>query len=118
MSSHLSQAEARRQVAAAERIVIKVGSALLSDPDAGLSHDTISSWCRDIVELLAAGKQILLVSSGAVAEGVARLGWNLRPTDLPRLQAAAAVGQMGLVQAYETAFAEYARHTAIVLLSR
>ena len=117
MSIHLSQAEARRQVAAAERIVIKVGSALLSDPDSGLSHDTISSWCRDIVELLAAGKQILLVSSGAVAEGVARLGWKQRPTDLPRLQAAAAVGQMGLVQAYEAAFAEHARHTAIVLLT-
>ncbi len=117
MSVRLSEVEARRQVAAAERIVIKIGSSLLSDPDTGLSHDSITRWCSDIVGLMNRGKQVLLVSSGAVAEGVARLGWNPRPTDLPRLQAAAAVGQMGLVQAYETAFAEHARHTAIVLLT-
>ncbi|MCZ6659682.1 MAG: glutamate 5-kinase [Gammaproteobacteria bacterium] len=117
MSERLDEVEARRQVAAAERIVIKIGSSLLSDPETGLSHDNITRWCRDIVGLMNKGKQVLLVSSGAVAEGVARLGWNPRPTDLPRLQAAAAVGQMGLVQAYETAFAEHARHTAIVLLT-
>ena len=112
-----TEEQARRQLIAAKRIVVKVGSSLLTDPRSGLSHDNIDGWCNQLVELSAKGKQPLLVSSGAVAEGMARLGWHRRPADLPRLQAAAAVGQMGLVQAYETAFARHGRHTAMVLLT-
>ncbi len=113
----LTEEQARRQVAAAKRIVCKIGSSLLTDPREGLSRANIEGWCDQLVELLARGRQPLLVSSGAVAEGIARLGWRKRPRDLPRLQAAAAVGQMGLVQAYETAFARHGRHTAMVLLT-
>ncbi len=113
----LTEEQARRQVGAAKRIVCKIGSSLLTDPREGLSRANIEGWCDQLVELLARGRQPLLVSSGAVAEGIARLGWRKRPRDLPRLQAAAAVGQMGLVQAYETAFARHGRHTAMVLLT-
>lgn len=113
----LTEEQARAQVAAAQRIVVKIGSSLLTDPLAGLCRANIESWCSQLVELSSAGKRGLLVSSGAVAEGVARLGWRGRPADLPRLQAAAAVGQMGLVQAYETAFARHDKHTAMVLLT-
>ena len=112
-----TEEQARRKVADAKRIVIKIGSSLLTDPASGLAHAEIEGWCNQLVELSAAGRQPLIVSSGAVAEGVARLGWPGRPADLPRLQAAAAVGQMGLVQAYESAFARRGRHTAMVLLT-
>ena len=114
---NLTEEQARRKVADAKRIVIKIGSSLLTDPESGLAHAEIEGWCNQLVELSAAGRQPLIVSSGAVAEGVARLGWPGRPADLPRLQAAAAVGQMGLVQAYESAFARRGRHTAMVLLT-
>ncbi|MCY4563035.1 MAG: glutamate 5-kinase [Gammaproteobacteria bacterium] len=113
----MAEEQARRKVADAKRIVIKIGSSLLTDPASGLAHAEIDRWCNQLVELSAAGRQPLIVSSGAVAEGVARLGWPGRPADLPRLQAAAAVGQMGLVQAYESAFARRGRHTAMVLLT-
>ena len=113
----VTEEQARRKVADAKRIVIKIGSSLLTDPASGLAHAEIEGWCNQLVELSAAGRQPLIVSSGAVAEGVARLGWPGRPADLPRLQAAAAVGQMGLVQAYESAFARRGRHTAMVLLT-
>ena len=113
----LTEEQARRQVADAKRIVIKIGSSLLTDPASGLARAEIDGWCNQLVELSAGGRQPLIVSSGAVAEGVARLGWPGRPADLPRLQAAAAVGQMGLVQAYESAFARHGRHTAMVLLT-
>ena len=112
-----ARGEARRQVAAAKRIVVKIGSSLLTDPAAGLSHASIRGWCTQLAELSAEGRQPLLVSSGAVAEGVVRLGLPGRPADLPGMQAAAAVGQMGLMQAYETAFARHGRHTAMVLLT-
>ena len=108
---------ARRQVAAANLAVIKIGSSLLTDPEAGTAHANIRHWCGEIVAELNRGRRILLVSSGAVAEGVARLDWRRPPSDLPNLQAAAAVGQMGLVGAYESAFAEHDRHTALVLLT-
>lgn len=113
----LTEEQARRKVADAKRIVVKIGSSLLTDPASGLAHAEIDGWCNQLVELCAGGSQPLIVSSGAVAEGVARLGWPGRPADLPRLQAAAAVGQMGLVQAYESAFARHGRHTAMVLLT-
>ena len=112
-----AEEQARKKVADAKRIVVKIGSSLLTDPASGLAHAEIDGWCNQLVELCAGGRQPLIVSSGAVAEGVARLGWPGRPADLPRLQAAAAVGQMGLVQAYESAFARHGRHTAMVLLT-
>ena len=113
----LSEEQVRRQVAGAKRFVVKIGSSLLTDPASGLARAAIDGWCNQLAELSAAGRRPLIVSSGAVAEGVARLGWPGRPADLPRLQAAAAVGQMGLVQAYESAFSRHGRHTAVVLLT-
>ncbi len=101
----------------ARRVVVKVGSSLITDPRSGVSHANIRRWCEELVILLEDGVQVLLVSSGAIVEGMARLGWTSRPDSLPELQAAAAVGQMGLVQAYEVAFAEHDRHTAVVLLT-
>ena len=108
---------ARQKIAAAGLVVVKIGSSLLTDPEAGTAHGNIRHWCGEIVAELNRGRRILLVSSGAVAEGAARLGWRRPPSDLPNLQAAAAVGQMGLVGAYESAFAEHGRHTALVLLT-
>ncbi len=108
---------ARRKVASANLTVIKIGSSLLTDPESGTAHGRIRQWCGEIVAELNRGRRMLLVSSGAVAEGVARLGWRRPPPDLPNLQAAAAVGQMGLVGTYESAFAEHGRHTALVLLT-
>ena len=113
----LTEKLARRKVADARRVVVKIGSSLLTDPSSGLARAAIDGWCDQLVEWSSGGGQPLIVSSGAVAEGVARLGWPGRPEDLPRLQAAAAVGQMGLVQAYESAVARHGRHTAMVLLT-
>ncbi|MDZ7668123.1 MAG: glutamate 5-kinase [Gammaproteobacteria bacterium] len=107
----------REQLGSARRVVVKVGSSLLTEPGSGLARQRIATWCKDIHELLSGARQILLVSSGAVAEGVARLGLTARPTTVHGLQAAAAVGQMGLVQAYEQAFTVHGRHTAMVLLT-
>ncbi len=112
-----AERSARQRIASAGLAVIKIGSSLLTDPEAGTAHGNIRHWCGEIVAELDRGRRVLLVSSGAVAEGVARLGWRRPPSDLPNLQAAAAVGQMGLVGAYESAFAEHGRHTALVLLT-
>jgi glutamate 5-kinase len=100
-----------------QRWVIKIGSALLTNDGQGLAVDAIDSWVEQMAVLQKAGHEVLLVSSGAVAEGVARLGWKQRPHALHELQAAAAVGQMGLVQAYESRFQKYGLHTAQVLLT-
>jgi glutamate 5-kinase len=97
--------------------VIKVGSTLVTNRGQGLDHDAIGRWAAQMAELRAMGKQVVMVSSGAIAEGVQRLGWSKRPTDIHELQAAAAVGQMGLVQVYETSFATYSIRTAQVLLT-
>ncbi len=107
----------RRQVAGAQTVVIKIGSALLTDRTSGLSRARIDEWCKQISGLMSEGRHLLLVSSGAVAEGVQRLGLSQRPVTVHGLQAAAAVGQMGLVQAYERAFSAHGRHTAMVLLT-
>ncbi len=101
----------------ARRVVVKVGSALLTEPGTGLARERIRVWCGEIHRLLGADRQILLVSSGAVAEGIVRLGLKARPATVHGLQAAAAVGQMGLVEAYEQAFAAHGRRTAMVLLT-
>lgn len=107
----------RASIAAAERVVVKIGSSLLMDPHTRISYANIKPWCAEIHSQLRRGRQVLLVSSGAVAQGTASLGWPRPPSDLVNMQAAAAVGQMGLVGAYETAFAELGRRTALVLLT-
>jgi len=107
----------RAFVAQASRIVIKVGSSLVTNDGRGLDHTAVARWAAEIAQLKRTGKSVVLVSSGAIAEGMQRLGWTTRPRAIHDLQAAAAVGQMGLVQAYETAFAQYGLHTAQVLLT-
>lgn len=104
-------------VASASRIVVKVGSSLVTNEGRGLDHAAVARWAEEIAALRAGGKEIVLVSSGAIAEGMLRLGWSARPKAVHALQAAAAVGQMGLVQAYESAFAKFGLHTAQVLLT-
>ncbi len=101
----------------AKRFVVKVGSTLVTNRGEGLDVAAIAQWARQIAHLQAAGKQVVLVSSGAIAEGIQRLGWKTRPHHMHQLQAAAAVGQMGLVQVYETCFREHGLHTAQVLLT-
>ena len=100
----------------AKRWVIKIGSALLTNNGAGLDRNAIDGWVDQIANLLLQGKEVVLVSSGAIAEGIVRLGWQNRPDSIHELQAAAAVGQMGLVQAYESSFQRFDRLTAQILL--
>lgn len=107
----------REKLKTSRRWVIKVGSSLVTARGRGLDHAAITDWCAQIARLRAEGHQIVLVSSGAVAEGMARLGLRKRPETLHALQAAAAVGQMGLVQAYETVFAQHQLHAAQILLT-
>jgi glutamate 5-kinase len=107
----------RETLAGARRWVIKVGSALVTNDGRGLDRERIHGWVEQIVGLRQAGHEVLLVSSGAVAEGIKRMGWARRPHALHQLQAAAAVGQMGLVQAYESEFQRHGIHTAQVLLT-
>ena len=104
-------------VQAAQRLVIKVGSSLVTDEGRGLDRVAIAQWAAQIAAIRAAGKQVLLVSSGAIAEGMQRLGWVRRPREVHELQAAAAVGQMGLAQAYESCFAALGIRTAQILLT-
>lgn len=101
----------------AQRIVAKVGSSLVTNEGRGLHRAAVAHWAAQIAALHKQGKQIVLVSSGAIAEGMARLGWRKRPSVMHELQAAAAVGQMGLCQAYEAAFAEHGLRTAQILLT-
>lgn len=101
----------------ARRIVIKVGSSLVTNQGKGLDHSALACWAAQIAILKQMGKEIILVSSGAIAEGMQRLNWENRPTALYELQAAAAVGQMGLAQAYASSFSEYGLQTAQVLLT-
>ena len=97
--------------------VVKIGSALLTDNGCGLRVDAIGDWVRQMAELREQGYRFVIVSSGAIAEGIARLGWNEKPITLHEQQAAAAIGQMGLVQAYESGFQKYAIRTAQILLT-
>ncbi|MDQ3215265.1 MAG: glutamate 5-kinase [Pseudomonadota bacterium] len=103
-------------IAAARRIVVKVGSSSVT-AERGLDHVAITGWARQIAVLRSQGKQVLLVSSGAIAEGMQRLGWKRRPHEIHELQAAAAVGQMGLAQAYEASFRTHDLQTAQILLT-
>ncbi len=104
-------------VAAARRLVVKVGSSLVTNDGRGLDQAAIARWAVQIAKLRGAGRQVILVSSGAIAEGMQRLGWVKRPSAVHELQAAAAVGQMGLVQCYEACFREHGIATAQVLLT-
>ena len=101
----------------ARRIVVKVGSALVTNEGRGLDPDAIARWGEQIGRLRGLGKEVVMVSSGAIAEGVKRLGWPRRPHEIHELQAAAAVGQMGLAQVYETCFRQHGLQTAQVLLT-
>jgi len=107
----------KRNPGACRRWVVKIGSSLLTNDGQGLAVAAISGWVEQIARLRQDGRQVLLVSSGAVAEGMSRLGWKHRPHALHELQAAAAVGQMGLVQAYESRFQQFGLHTAQILLT-
>jgi glutamate 5-kinase len=109
--------QGRTRLKQARRWVIKIGSALATNDGQGLNAAAIGAWAADAAALWQAGKEVVLVTSGAVAEGVARLGWKKRPHALHELQAAAAVGQMGLVRAYETCFQRHGIKTAQVLLT-
>jgi len=100
-----------------KRWVVKIGSALLTDDGRGLNRKGLAGWAEQIATLSESGKEIVLVSSGAVAEGMSRMGWTRRPKSLHKLQAVAAIGQMGLVQAYESCFKKHDLHSAQVLLS-
>ncbi|MGY6214766.1 glutamate 5-kinase [Methylolobus aquaticus] len=100
-----------------KRVIVKIGSALLTGGGRGLDHSAVTGWVNQIAQLCRSGRQVVLVSSGAVAEGMSRLGWKVRPRSLHRLQAAASVGQMGLVQTYETLFQVHQLPTAQVLLT-
>jgi len=104
-------------IAAAKTLVIKVGSSLVTNEGRGLDVEAIARWASQIAALHRLGKRSMLVSSGAIAEGMQRLGWTRRPHAMNQLQAAAAVGQMGLVQCYETCFREHGLPTAQVLLT-
>jgi len=107
----------RQQLAKSNRWVIKIGSSLVTDDGRGLDATAIQSWTEQIAQLRKQGKEILLVSSGAVAEGMVRLNWDTRPHALHELQAAAAVGQMGLVQTYESCFKQHGILSAQILLT-
>jgi glutamate 5-kinase len=107
----------RSVIATASRIVAKVGSSLVTNDGQGLDRQAVAHWASQIAALRLQGKQVILVSSGAIAEGMARLGWAKRPTSMHELQAAAAVGQMGLAQAYEVAFSKHNLRTAQILLT-
>ena len=109
--------QSRTQVGGARRWVIKIGSSLLTNNGRGLDHVASHDWVEQMTALRRKGCEVVLVSSGAVAEGMNRLGWSKRPRELVSLQAAAAVGQMGLVQAYESNFKQHDLHTAQVLLT-
>ena len=100
-----------------QRWIVKIGSALLTQDGKGLDYSSIADWARQIAELRQQGIEVVLVSSGSIAEGMSRMGWTLRPTALPELQAAAAIGQTGLIQAYQTEFQKYQIQAAQILLT-
>lgn len=101
----------------ARRIVVKVGSSLVTNEGRGLDAQAIGDWCAQLAALVKDGREVIMVSSGAIAEGMKRLNWSVRPKAIHELQAAAAVGQMGLVQVYETSLRENGIGSAQVLLT-
>lgn len=109
--------ESRKKIKQTKRWVVKLGSALLTDEGCGLRVDSLDAWVKQIHALRQKGHEIVIVSSGATAEGITRLGWKKRPHAVHELQAAAAVGQMGLIRAWESCFQNYQIHTAQILLT-
>lgn len=107
----------RERMTSARRLVIKIGSALLTNDGRGLDESALGSWVDQLAALVQAGVEVVVVSSGSVAVGMSRLGWQIRPQQLHKLQAAAAVGQMGLVQAWQDQFKRHDLHSAQVLLT-
>jgi glutamate 5-kinase len=101
----------------ARRIVVKVGSSLVTDEGRGVDADAVGNWCRQMAVLAAQGREIVMVSSGAIAEGMKRLGWATRPKGIHEQQAAAAVGQMGLAQIYESRLRQEGMRSAQILLT-
>ena len=101
----------------AKTLVVKVGSSLVTTQGRGLDTEAIARWAAQIAKLVGSGRRVVLVSSGAIAEGMQRLGWTRRPQTMHELQAAAAVGQMGLVECYESCFRSHGLHTAQLLLT-
>ena len=101
----------------ARRIVVKVGSSLVTNEGRGVDADAVGHWCRQMAALAGEGRELVMVSSGAIAEGMKRLGWSTRPKEIHELQAAAAVGQMGLAQIYESKLREHGMGSAQVLLT-
>jgi glutamate 5-kinase len=116
-SEQMTQKSASRVVRDARRIVVKVGSSLVTNEGRGLDDVAIGEWSRQLAALVKDGREVIMVSSGAIAEGMKRLGWAARPHELHELQAAAAVGQMGLAQMYETKLRENGLRSAQVLLT-
>ena len=102
---------------AARRIVVKVGSSLVTNEGRGVDANAVGNWCRQMAALASQGREVVMVSSGAIAEGMQRLGWAARPKEVHELQAAAAVGQMGLAQIYESKLREHGMGSAQVLLT-
>jgi glutamate 5-kinase len=113
----ISPASEASVLKAARRIVVKVGSSLVTNEGRGLDEQAIGQWSQELAALVQQGRELIMVSSGAVAEGMKRLGWTTRPKEIHELQAAAAVGQMGLVQMYETKLRECGVGSAQVLLT-
>jgi len=113
MSSH----NASQILSSARRIVVKVGSSLVTNEGRGLDEAAIGEWCRQLSVLKRDARELIMVSSGAIAEGMKRLGWTSRPHEIHELQAAAAVGQMGLAQMYETRLRAHGLGSAQVLLT-
>jgi glutamate 5-kinase len=107
----------RQMIRPGSRWIVKIGSALLTAEGRGLDRERLRAWVDQIADLVSQGHELVVVSSGAVAEGMSRMGWKCRPTSLHDLQAAAAIGQMGLVKAWESCFARRGLHTAQVLLT-
>ena len=101
----------------ARRIVVKVGSSLVTNEGRGVDAQAVGNWCRQMAVLAGQGREVVMVSSGAIAEGMKRLGWSVRPKEVHELQAAAAVGQMGLAQIYESKLREHGMGSAQVLLT-
>lgn len=116
-NSGLMPLRANGLLKAARRIVVKVGSSLVTNEGRGLDEVAIGQWSEQLAALVKDGRELIMVSSGAVAEGMKRLGWTVRPKEINELQAAAAVGQMGLVQVYETKLREHGVGSAQVLLT-
>ncbi len=107
----------RADIASSSRWVVKIGTSLLTDSQSGLKQNAIDSWVNQIAQLKGEGKDVVLVCSGSIGEGMRRLGWSNRPGEVHRLQTAAAVGQMGLLHSFEASFSRFGILTAQILLT-